>query len=91
MSDYYDHDGREGEDIFGTPVVATEDFTLGLDFEWLILGMEPDHAKIVLVRHFGLRGKKAARACGFSSEWSLYRREHELKKLLSRQREHFIG
>lgn len=91
MSDYYDFDSRENEDIFGTPIVATEDFNLGLDFERLLMSMEIDHAKIILVRHFGMRGKKAARMCGFSSEWSLYRREHDLKKTLARQREHFIG
>ena len=89
--EYYDNDGRETEDIFGTPIVATEDFNLSLDYEWLLLGMQADHAKIVLVRHFGLRGKAAAKAAGFSSEWSLYRREQEMRRVLQRQREHFIG
>lgn len=91
MSDYYDVDSKEGEDLFGTPIVATEDFKLGLDFEWLLMSMEIDHAKIILVRHFGLQGKKAARAAGFISEWSFYRKGNDLKKVLQRQREQFIG
>lgn len=93
MSDdyYWDNDGSDGRDEFGMPVVAVHPEPTILDYEWLLLSMESDHAKIIIVRHFGLRGKDAARAAGFSSEWSLYRREHEMKKMLERQREHFVG
>lgn len=88
---YFDNDGAGDMDVFGTPIVPVFPFPERMDFEMLIMGMEADHAKVVLIRHFGLRGKTAARAAGFSSEWSLYRREHDLKKILSRQREHFVG
>lgn len=91
MADYYDNDSGDSEDIFGTPVVPVFPFPESMDYEWLILSLSADHAKIVLIRHFGMRGKQAARAAGFSSEWSLYRREHDLKKTLERKREHFIG
>ncbi len=89
--EYWDNDSGGGDEEHGMPVIPVFPFPEMLDFEWLILSLESDHAKIVLIRHFGLRGKKAASAAGFSSEWSLYRREHDLKKLLERKREHFIG
>jgi len=89
MADFYENDA--GGDEFGTAVEAIHQFPESLDYEWLIMSLEIDHAKIVLIRHFGLRGKAAARAAGFSSEWSLYRRDHEFKKNLQRQRAHFIG
>lgn len=91
MSEYYNNDERMGDDEFGIPVVPVFQFVEALDFERLIMTLSADHAKIVLIRHFGLRGKRAAKAAGFSSEWSLYRREHELKRTLKRQREHFVG
>ena len=88
---YYDNDASSGEDSdFGVPIVPVFPFPEMMDYEWLLLSLSSDHAKIVLIRHFGLRGKKAAKAAGFSSEWSLYRREHELKRVLERQREHFL-
>lgn len=87
---YWDNEERSEEDDFGVPIVPVFPFPEKMDYEWLILSLQSDHAKVVLIRHFGLRGKKAARAAGFSSEWSLYRRDHELKKLLERQREHFL-
>lgn len=79
------------DEQMGIPVVAVYPFPELMDYEMLLLSLSSDHAKIVLIRHFGLRGKKAARAAGFSSEWSLYRREHELKKVMERKREHFLG
>lgn len=88
---YWDNDERGEDEEFGLPVIPVFPFPEMLDYEWLLISMESDHAKIVLVRHFGLRGKKAAKAAGFSSEWSLYRREHELKKVLDRKREQFFG
>ncbi len=88
--EYWDNDDGPSDE-HGVPVVAIFPFPEMLDFEWLILSLPSDHAKIVLIRHFGLRGKKAAKAAGFSSEWSLYRREHELKKTLSRKRDLYIG
>lgn len=88
---FFDNDERDGDDNPGIPVIGVMPFPELMDFEWLLLSLSPDHAKVVLIRHFGLRGKKAARAAGFSSEWSLYRREHELRKVLKRQREHFVG
>lgn len=87
---FYENDGNDDEG-FGVPVEAVHPFPELLDFERLILTLSADHGKIVLIRHFGLRGKKAAKAAGFSSEWSLYRREHELKSLLHHQRSNFIG
>lgn len=87
--EYWNNDER-GDDEFGMPVTPVFPFPESLDYEWLILSLTADHAKIVLIRHFGLRGKKAARAAGFSSEWSLYRREHDLKKTLARKRADFI-
>jgi hypothetical protein len=90
MAEYYDNDGGDGTEQ-GMPVVPVFPFPEALDFEWLIMSLPSDHAKIVLIRHFGLRGKTAAKAAGFSSEWSLYRREHELKKDLQRKRAHYFG
>lgn len=87
--EYYEN--TEGEEGLGTAVEVVFQAPETLDFERLILSMHADHAKVILVRHFGLRGKKAAIAAGLSSEWSLYRREHELKKELERKREHYFG
>lgn len=91
MAEYFDNDDRGDGEEFGIPVEATVPFPEKMDYEWLILSLPADHAKIVLIRHFGLRGKTAAHAAGFSSEWSLYRREHEFKKTLERKREHYLG
>lgn len=91
MSDYYNNDERGLDEESGMPVIPVFTFQESLDYERLIMTFEADHAKIVLIRHFGLRGKKAAKAAGFSSEWSLYRREHDLKKVLQRQRHQFFG
>lgn len=85
------NDDPSWDESMGIPIVPVHPFPEQLDFEWLLLSLSADHAKVVLIRHFGLRGKKAAKAAGFSSEWALYRREHELKKLLERQREHYFG
>lgn len=89
--EYWNNDDRGGDDEFGMPVIPVFPFPELLDYERLILSLISDHAKIVLVRHFGLRGKKAAKAAGFSSEWSLYRREHDMKEILKRKRMEFIG
>jgi hypothetical protein len=88
---YWDNDEREEGEPFGIPVIAVLPEICRLDYEWLLLSLAADHAKVILIRHFGLRGKKAAKAAGFSSEWSLYRREHDLRKALERQREQFVG
>jgi hypothetical protein len=91
MADFYKNDGGDDQDIFGTPVVATFDFNLGIDYERLVMSLEAEHAKIMLIRFFGMRGKEAARLVWLTSEWALYRREHELQRTLERQREHYIG
>lgn len=87
---YWDNDEMGEESDFGIPIVPVFPFPELMDYEMLLMPLSSDHAKIVLIRHFGLRGKKAAKAAGFTSEWSLYRREHELKKILERKREHFL-
>ncbi len=79
------------DEDMGIPVVAVHPFPERMDYEVLLLSMTSDHAKIILIRHFGLRGKKAAKAAGFTSEWALYRREHDLRKVLDRKREQFFG
>lgn len=89
MSEQYDDTDVSFED--GLPITPVQPERSLVDFERLIMGMESDHAKILIVRHFGLRGKEAAKMAGFSSEWSLYRREHDFKQQIQRQREHFVG
>lgn len=91
MDIHWDNDDREEGEEFGVPVMVEHPFPERMDFEMLILSLTMDQAKIVLIRHFGLRGKKAAKTAGFSSEWSLYRREHDFKKYMERKREHFFG
>ena len=88
---WWDNSEMSEDDDFGLPIVPVFPFPEQMDYEMLILSLQMDHAKIVLIRHFGLRGKKAAKAAGFSSEWSLYRREHEMRKVLDRKREEFFG
>lgn len=87
---YWDNTGSDEESDFGLPIVPVFPFPELLDYETLLLSLSTEHAKIVLIRHFGLRGKKAAKAAGFSSEWSLYRREHEFRKVMERKRGDFF-
>lgn len=88
---YWDNTGSDEESDFGLPIVPVFPFPELLDYEVLLLSLPIEHAKIVLIRHFGLRGKQAAKAAGFSSEWSLYRKEHSFRKDMERQREQFFG
>lgn len=88
---HWDNEQNGEESDFGMPIIAVYPFPEMLDYEWLLLSLSSDHAKIVLIRHFGLSGKKAAKAGGFSSEWTFYRKQKEFKKALDRKREHFFG
>jgi hypothetical protein len=87
---YYDNDGGEDDD-FGLPVIAVFPFPELSDYERLLLSLSMEQAKMVLIRHFGIKGKKAAQIAGLPSEWALYRRENELHFLMERKREEYLG
>lgn len=86
---YFDNDGVEDTE-YGLPIIAVFPFVELSDYERLVLSLSSEQAKMVLIRHFGIKGKKAAEIAGFPSEWAMYRHETEIQLSMERKREKFL-